>query len=98
MPRRPVENNNWARLGELVMKYWKGELSRGDIEKHLPALMVEHGCIPDPGSQFQAHFDEENYLHVVFPTNPWSPEELKVIEKSEAYKRELGIILMGGCR
>ena len=98
MPRRAVENNNWARLGELVIKYWKGEHSRGDIERHLPALMQEHGCIPDEGATFQAHFDEENYLHVVFPTNPWSPDELKVIEQIESYERELGIIVMGGCK
>ena len=98
MPRRPVENNNWARLGELVIKYWKGEHSRDYIDKHLPALMVDHGCIPDPGSTFEPHFDEETHLHVVFPTNPWTPEQLEVVEDVEAYKRELGIILMGGCR
>lgn len=98
MPRRPVENNNWAALGELVLKYWKGELSEEYIKENLQTLLPQHGCVPDKNASFEAHFDSDTHLHVVFPSNPWTVDQLKTIEQIEAYKRELGIIVMGGCK
>jgi hypothetical protein len=98
MPRREVENNNWARLGEMILDIWSGRLDRAQLEKEPQALLAKYGVRLDAKTKVQVHFDEPDMLHVVIPYNQRSESELRTVQDIEAYKRELGVVVMGGCR
>lgn len=100
-----LDDNNWARLGQLVIDYWKGDISEETIRADPKAAILACGChIPDHIT-VEAHFDRDDYMHIVFPHCPWDhhgfpshTNELDFVESMEAYRRELGIVVMGGCR
>lgn len=100
-----LDNNNWAELGQLVIDYWKGDISEATIRADPKGELAKCGChIPD-NITVEVHFDRADHIHIVFPYCPWDSKgfpshtsELDFVESIEAYRRELGIVVMGGCR
>lgn len=99
MARRNVSNNNWSRLGELVLKVWQdGQDVLTDDNAH--AVLESYGVQLNDDDTIKVHHDEDHTLNVVIPARPagLNAAQLKALWDIEAYKRELGIIVMGGCR
>ena len=93
-----LDNNNWADLGQLVIDYWKGDLKKSDINNDPKGVLKKYGCHIPKKIAVKAHFDSKKKIHIVIPHCPWSTNELKFVEAMEAYRRQLGIVIMGGCR
>ena len=100
-----LDNNNWADLGQLVIDYWKGDTKKADIKKNPKGVLKKYGCKIPKKIAVTAHFDSGKRIHIVIPHCPWSTtgfpnekNELALVESMEAYRRQLGIVVMGGCR
>ena len=100
-----LDNDNWAGLGQLVIDYWKGKIKKSTIEKNTRSVLKKYGCRLPTKYKLTAHFDDESNVHIVIPDCPWSTtgfpkfsNELEFDESMEAYKRQLGIVIMGGRR
>ena len=99
MARHNSKVTNWARLGSLIVKYWKGDIRKQDLKNNGKGELVKKGAkFAAPDVKVKVHFDTEKTINVVIPFKVWTDEELKVVERSETYKEQLGIVLLGGCR
>ena len=100
-----LDHDNWAGLGQLVIDYWKGKISQAQISADPKAALGQYGCHIPAEIAVVPHFDNASYMHIVFPDCPWDTtgfpnqgNELEFVESMESYRRQLGIVVMGGCR
>jgi hypothetical protein len=98
MPRRKVTNDNWSRLGELVLDVWSGKVDARQLRDNPHEVLKKYGVKLDPKDKVKVHFDKADTLNIVIPHNPRSEMELARVGDNDAYKRELGLVIMGGCR
>lgn len=107
MARQKIRDNDWSALGQMMIDVWskrQGASGRPILEelrdpKTARATLEKYGVQFEKGIQtIVVHEDSDDKLHIVIPKNPWTPEELDRMSRIEAYVRELGIIVMGGCK
>ena len=99
MARKNSKVTNWARLGSLIIQYWKGDITKQDLRDNAKGELSKKGAkFGSEDVKVKVHFDTEKTINVVIPYKVWTDEELKVVEQSDTYKEQLGIVLLGGCR
>lgn len=103
MPRIPEKDLNYAEVGRWVLEYWKNEDFAGELENRIRQKVVDaYGKAADAGDppEVKVIFEQEGEFCVVIPRNPWysDPDCLRCAEALEAYQRELGLVVYGGCR
>ncbi len=99
MPRIPVKNNDWAKLGGLLIAYWRGKPAGKRLKKDPSKELKNCGCaFGKKTPEIELCFDTKQKIHIVIPVCPWSKAQLDIIEQSETYKSQLGMSMLMACR